>query len=478
MDALREYRRKRDPSRTDEPMPRKATRAREKVRNAFVVQEHHASSLHWDFRLERDGVLVSWAVPKGLPADPKANVLAVHVEDHPLDYAGFEGTIPEGQYGAGEVSIWDRGDYELQKWTDREVKVVLHGERVEGRFVLFQTRGKNWMMHRMDAPARADWRPLPERLTPMLATLGTLPKDEDEWAFEMKWDGVRALMRVDGGRITLTSRNDKDMTASYPELRGLGEQLGATQALLDGEIVAFDERGRPDFGRLQQRMHVASAATAKRLAAGTPVVFLAFDLLHLDGRPLLDVPYSQRRELLAGLHLDGRAWQTPPAFTGTGAEAVRASQEHGLEGVVAKRTGSRYLPGRRSGDWVKVKNIRTQEVVIGGWRPGKGRRGGTIGSLLLGVPGADGLRYVGQVGTGFTDSMLAELQTRLGRLARKTSPFRPEIPRADARDAHWVTPKLVGEVVFGEWTGSGRLRHPSWRGLRPDKGADQVVPES
>jgi bifunctional non-homologous end joining protein LigD len=475
MDALGEYRRKRDPSHTAEPMP---SRRRTSRGNSFVIQEHHASSLHWDFRLERDGVLVSWAVPKGLPVDPKKNVLAVHVEDHPLEYASFEGTIPSGQYGAGKVSIWDRGSYELEKWTEREVKVVLHGERVQGRFVLFRTRGKNWMMHRMDAPARPDWRPLPSELTPMLATLGALPADDDSWAFEMKWDGVRALARVEGGHLALTSRSGKDMTVSYPELRGLGEQLGSTQALLDGEIVAFDAKGRPDFARLQPRMHVSSGAAARRLAEHTPVVLLAFDLLHLDGRSLLDLPYTQRRELLVDLELDGPAWQTPPAFTGGGTQALDASRQHGLEGVVAKRLDSRYTPGRRSPDWVKVKNTRTQEVVIGGWRPGKGRRAGTIGSLLLGLPDEGGLRYVGQVGTGFTQETLADLHSRLSRLARKSSPFTPDVPRPEARDANWVTPRLVGEVAFGEWTESRRLRHPSWRGLRPDKGADEVAPES
>jgi bifunctional non-homologous end joining protein LigD len=476
MASLQEYRRKRDPARTAEPMPRRAGR---KHGNTFVVQEHHATALHWDFRLERDGVLVSWAVPKGIPPDPKVNHLAVHTEDHPLEYASFEGTIAEGEYGGGNVSIWDRGTYETEKWTDREVKVVLHGERTQGRFVLFHTNGKNWMMHRMDAPARPDWQPLPEHILPMLATLGELPfpRAESAWAFEMKWDGVRALVRSDGGRIAIASRNDRDVTVSYPELRPLGEQLGTTQVLLDGEIVSFDDDGRPSFGRLQQRMHVASAATARRLAQSDPAVYLIFDLLHLDGRSLLGLPYDQRRELLLELDLAGPAWQTPPAFAGSGAAAVQASREQHLEGVVAKRRDSVYTPGRRSPHWIKVKNIRTQEVVIGGWSPGKGRRSGTIGALLLGLPDDGRLRYVGQVGTGFTDAMLADLHASLRRLERKTAPF-ADVPRADARDASWVTPKIVGEVAFTEWTPDGRLRHPAWRGLRPDKSPAEVVLES
>jgi bifunctional non-homologous end joining protein LigD len=312
----------------------------------------------------------------------------------------------------------------------------------------------------------------------MLATLGELPKDDANWSYEMKWDGVRALTYLQDGRVRFTSRNDIDVTVSYPELHSFAEQLGETQALLDGEIVSFDEAGRPSFKRLQQRMHVASAATARRLAESDPAVYLIFDLLHLDGRNLFDLPYTQRRELLEELELDGDSWQTPPAFTGDGAHAVEASKQQGLEGIMAKRSGSRYLPGRRSPDWVKVKNFRTQEVVVGGWSPGKGRRAGTVGALLLGVPTSEGLRYVGQVGTGFTDAMLRDLAERLGHIARQTSPFSPDVPRADARDAQWVAPRLVGEVMFGEWTGDGRLRHPSWRGLRPDKNPDEVVLES
>jgi bifunctional non-homologous end joining protein LigD len=309
----------------------------------------------------------------------------------------------------------------------------------------------------------------------MLATLGQLPKDDANWSYEMKWDGVRGLAYIQDGRALFMSRNDIDETVSYPELHNLAEQLGETQALLDGEIVSFDAAGRPSFKLLQQRMHVASAATARRLAESAPAVYLIFDLLHLDGRNLFDLPYTQRRELLEGLELDGASWQTPPAFAGDGPHAVEASKERQLEGVVAKRSTSRYLPGRRSPDWVKVKNFHTQEVVIGGWSPGKGRREGIIGALLLGVPTPEGLRYVGQVGTGFTDAMLRDLAERLRRIARKTSPFSPDVPRTDARDAQWVRPQLVGEVSFSEWTGDSRLRHPSWRGLRPDKGPDEVV---
>jgi len=471
------YRAKRDPRRTPEPVPAAGPLP---VGNddTFVIQEHHATALHWDFRLERGGVLVSWAVPKNLPLDPKTNHLAVHTEDHPMSYAGFAGQIPAGEYGGGQVSIWDRGTYETEKWTDREVKVVLRGERTSGRYVLFQTGGKNWMVHRMD-PSPAGWASLPERVAPMLATAGTLPgpAEDARWGYEFKWDGVRATIYVDGGRIRILSRNDRDVTVSYPELRALGETLGCRQCLLDGEVVAFDAGGRPSFGALQQRMHIAKPAEARRLADRVPATFLAFDLLHLDGRSTLRLPYADRRALLDSLALAGPSWQVPPTFAGGGDAVLAASKAQGLEGVVAKRLDSAYTPGRRSEHWVKVKNVRHQEVVIGGWRPGAGNREGQIGSLLIGVSGVDGLAFAGSVGTGFSQQALRELAHQLEPLRRQTSPFATEVPRAQAKDAVWVEPVLAGEVAFTEWTREDRLRHPTWRGLRPEKAPADVVRE-
>jgi bifunctional non-homologous end joining protein LigD len=248
--------------------------------------------------------------------------------------------------------------------------------------------------------------------------------------------------------------------------------------VLDGEIVAMDSDGRPSFGTLQQRMHVSNAAQVRRLAASTPATFLAFDVLHLDGQSLLDTPYVERRRILESLQLSGPSWQTPPHFEGGGDAVLAASKQQGLEGIIAKRLDSTYYAGKRSDCWLKLKNLRTQEVVIGGWKPGEGRRKGAIGSLLLGVPGADGLDYVGHVGTGFTDKMLRDLEQQLAPLSRDDSPFAAAVPRPHAKDAHWVEPVVVGEVVFSEWTREGRLRHPAWRGLRPDKAATDVVKES
>ena len=321
---LAEYRRKRRAGSTPEPIPT-APPAHAVDGRRFVVQEHHARALHWDFRLERDGVLVSWAVPKGIPQDTRRNHLAVQTEDHPLEYLDFHGTIAAGEYGGGTVSIWDRGTYQLEEWSDREVKVVLNGDRTQGRFVLIHTGGKNWIMHRMDAPAHPDWVP-PRRVAPMLATPGSLPpaSQDRQWAFEVKWDGVRAICEIDGGRITLWSRNDRDITVSYPEVRGLGAQLGTTQAVLDGELAVLDQDQRSSFSRLQPRMHVASASEARRLADQDPVVYLIFDLLYLDGRWLLELPYSDRRQLLDGLELEGAHWRTPPVLRGSGAAAQDA----------------------------------------------------------------------------------------------------------------------------------------------------------
>jgi bifunctional non-homologous end joining protein LigD len=482
-DKLDTYRGKRSAARTPEPVPA-TTRKRSKAAKAasFVVQEHDARALHWDFRLERDGVLVSWAVPKGIPTETRQNHLAVHTEDHPLEYASFEGTIPKGEYGGGEVTIWDHGTYECEEWTDREVKVVLHGQRADGRYVLIHTDDKNWLMHRTrDQPGavagKAPSKKLPALVRPMLATLGELPPDNHDelFAYETKWDGVRTVAYLDGGRVRLLSRNDLDVTRTYPELADLGGAL-AVPAIVDGEVVAYDPQGRVSFGALQPRMHLQNAAQVRRLAEETPVTYHIFDLLYLDGNDTVALPYRERRELLEGLDLDGPQWSTSPSQVGGGAAALAKAKELGLEGIMAKRLTSRYEPGRRSKDWVKVKNTATQEVVLGGWRPGKGNRAGTIGSLLLGMPSPEGLRYAGQVGTGFTRAFLADLQRRLDSLARKTSPFADELPSADARGAQWVSPKLVGEVEFTEWTRDGRLRHPAWRGLRLDKSPGEVVP--
>jgi bifunctional non-homologous end joining protein LigD len=502
-DKLDPYRAKRRATKTPEPVPPKGRRGAQgartkrgekKQRSAgdamFVIQEHHARALHWDFRLERDGVLVSWAIPKGLPVDRKTNHLAVHTEDHPLEYATFEGTIPAGEYGGGKVILWDTGTYDEIKWSEREVMVVLHGTRVQGQYVLFATgsggrggarRGassndRNWMVHRME-DVSPDYESLPHEIQPMLAALGTLPKDDPAWAYEFKWDGIRAVGYVDGGRLQIRTRNGNDVTNSFPELRALGEQFGARQAVVDGEIVAFDDQGRPRFQRLQPRIHAADALKAKRLAAEQPVVYVLFDLLYLDGHGLVALPYLERRRRLEALGLEkptSGAWTVSPRFDGPGSDILQASRDQGLEGILAKRLDSPYLPGRRSPTWTKVKNVLMQDVIIGGWTPGSGHREGAFGSLLLGIPTDQGLEYVGQVGTGFSDAALKDLMSTLEALRTDASPFTTDVPRQYRTVATWVEPRLVGEVSFTEWTTDHRLRHPSWRGRRDDISPDQV----
>jgi bifunctional non-homologous end joining protein LigD len=474
---LGEYRRKRAFDETPEPGP-EADGDVGVAEARFVVHEHHARSLHWDLRLERNGVLVSWAVPKGIPPDPKSNRLAVHVEDHPLSYIDFAGEIPKGRYGAGEVRIWDAGTYETHKFREDEVIVTFHGERLRGKYALFQTEGKNWMIHRMDPP-ESEREAMPQGLVPMLAKLSGLPADDADYGYEIKWDGIRALAFVQGGRIRLENRNRRDVSKQYPELRALGDQLGSREAILDGEIVALDEQGRPSFERLQQRMHVSSPSAVRRLASAAPASYMIFDLLYLDGRGTMGLPYRQRRASLEELDLRGPAWQTPAYHAGEGREFLAAAAEQQLEGVLAKRLDSRYQPGKRSSEWLKIKNVNRQELVIGGWLPGKGSRAGKLGALLMGYyepdeHGQEVLRYAGRVGTGFKERDLEHLGRELTARARDASPFAGAQP---PRGARFVEPELVAEIEFAQWTRERILRHSSYKGLRDDKPATAVAHE-
>lgn len=313
---------------------------------------------------------------------------------------------------------------------------------------------------------------LPVHVKPMLATSGKLPRGGD-WAYEVKWDGVRVLAYVDGGDLRLESRNLLDITARYPELSGLARAIGAAEALLDGEVVAFDENGKPSFSTLQRRMHVAGPHAVRGHVRATPILYAVFDVLFVDGRSMMDRPWEERRAVLDDLVSAGERWRVPAAHE-DGEALASASRAQGLEGIVAKRTRSLYVPGKRSADWVKVKNVRRQEVVVGGWLPGAGRREGTVGALVVGVYAGDDLRFAGKVGTGFTDAELDRLSGILAPLARTTSPFANKVPWKQAR---FVQPTLVAEVEFTEWTPDGALRHPSYKGLRDDKDPREVVRE-
>jgi bifunctional non-homologous end joining protein LigD len=476
---LETYRSKRSAQKTPEPMGEQAAAGNGR---RFVIQEHHATRLHWDLRLERGGVLVSFAVPNGLPEAPKDNRLAVHTEDHPLEYLEFEGEIPKGEYGAGTMRVWDRGSYDVLKWEPRKIEVLLHGERVQGRYALFpidkDDAPKNWMIHRMDPPADAAAEPIPYKIVPMMARTATLPGDDEHWAFEVKWDGVRAVCHSEPGRLRMHSRNLLDITPRYPEVGRLNRALSHHRAVLDGEIVALGSDGKPSFGALQRRMHVGSESTVRRLAKETPVTYVIFDLLWLDGHSLMELPYTERRARLAALELgDGGRWRVPDYVVGHGEQMLAATEDQGLEGVIAKRLDSRYEPGRRTAHWLKIKNTSRQEVVVGGWVPGDGKRRDRIGALLVGVRDDDGsLRHVGRVGTGFTEAELDRLAEKLRPLEREDSPFAPGGPKIP-RGAVFADPELVAEVEFREWTDGGQLRAPSYKGLRDDKAAELVVRE-
>jgi bifunctional non-homologous end joining protein LigD len=308
----------------------------------------------------------------------------------------------------------------------------------------------------------------------MLATLGTVSdlNEDDDWAFEMKWDGIRAIATIANGELTLASRNGIDLTPTYPELGSLVDAVTG-DAVIDGEIVALDKKGRPSFGLLQERMNLTKPAEVEAARKKNGVQFFAFDLLELDGDSLLKREYDERRSLLLTHVSPSETVKLPPAFEGDEHAAMASSRELGLEGVVAKKRDSTYLPGKRGRAWVKLKHHRSQEVVVAGWQPGKGNRANRVGSLLLGIPSEDGLTYVGKVGTGFADKELASMVTKFARLERQTSPL-VGVPNAEAVGARWIRPSLVGEVEFAEWTASGRLRQPSWRGWRSDKSATEV----
>jgi bifunctional non-homologous end joining protein LigD len=316
------------------------------------------------------------------------------------------------------------------------------------------------------------------RLRPMLAISGELPADDTQWAYEMKWDGIRAVAHISAGAVTLVTRSGRDVSGGYPELMGMAAALAPHEAVLDGEIVAFGGGAWPSFEALQQRMNVTAASQVRQLAAEIPVTYLAFDLLALDDEVLIDQPYRRRRERLDQLAFDGRNWQTPPAFVGVkGTDIQAVSRQHSLEGIMAKRLESRYEPGKRSAGWRKIKNTHRQEFVVGGWKPGEGNRENLIGSLLVGVYEPTGLVFAGHVGTGFTQHALASLTRLLAPLRRDSSPFGSTVPPEHARFAIWVEPKVVIEAEFGQWTTAGRLRAASYMGLRNDKDPADVVRE-
>jgi bifunctional non-homologous end joining protein LigD len=543
MAKLEEYRRKRRFDRTPEPsgepqppankvqdqpspaakrtrlpkpkLPQLEVRPGSQHGDTFVVQKHRATRLHYDFRLAIDGTLKSWAVPKGPSQNHADKRLAVQTEDHPLDYGNFEGKIPEGNYGAGTVMVWDRGTFHVEGNLDAlrqlekgEIKFSLNGEKLRGSFVLVKLKqsekGNEWLMIKhKDAAEDSSWNidehegsaitgrtleeikeelppklraipiqpaelqnartgAMPSRVEPMLATLAGHPFSDPNWLFEIKWDGVRALARIENGTLALRSRTGVDIAKRYPELASLPSALAARQAILDGEIVALDEQGHSNFERLQERMHVH--APSESLVTRIRVVYFAFDLLYCDGYDLHEAPLLERKQLLQRLLYTCERFRYADHQLEHGKELFALAEQNGLEGIVAKRADSPYVSDR-SPYWVKLKITKTVDAVVGGWTEAR-TSALPFGSLLLGLYQGKKLRFIGHVGSGFDAKKLAELSSKLKELAAPASPFdvRPETNER----ASWVTPALVARVKFSGWTQEQALRHPVFLGLRED----------
>jgi bifunctional non-homologous end joining protein LigD len=501
------------------------------------VQEHRATRLHWDFRLEAGGVMPSWAVTKGPTMVAGEKRLAMKTEDHPMDYRTFEGVIPEGNYGAGEVIVWDEGFYRLFEGEDPvkqiakgKLKIVLAGHKLKGLFTLVKMKPRegehgapwllfkdhdeysdpNWRIEdhaesvksgmtlaqlqqkRKDAPiwksnraasadgtavkraarakaAHAD--PIPRDVKPMLTTLIDEPFDNDEWVFELKWDGYRAIAVIEKDALTLTSRNGKDLLHQFPEMKELARAFRSIPVVVDGELCVLDDEGRPNFQALQSRDKPEARGLARRKPS--PVTFVVFDLLYADGRDLRDRPLEERKRLLEAIVVPERGVLYSKHVAGKGKALFALAEQRGLEGIVGKLRTSPYR-STRSREWVKIKAKRRQEFVIGGWTEPRGSRK-EFGALLVGYYDGGSLQYAGHVGTGFDAKLLRDLMARLRPLERKTSPF-VEAPKTNT-PAHWVKPELVAEITFAEWTREGILRQPVFLGLRTDKDAKSVVRE-
>ena len=470
---LAEYIRKRDFEGTPEPAPGAA----EGQGNSFVIHKHRATRLHYDVRLERNGALPSWAVPKGLPTAKGDKRLAVRTEDHPLEYGKFEGTIPEGHYGAGEVRIFDDGWFEPIEWDDaKKVSFKLHGRRYPGLEFHFVKTRTDWLAFL----ASAQDRPLiesPRRFQPMLAEGGWKAFDDDGWWFEPKLDGIRCLAEMTTGETKLITRTGRDVTAQYPDIHMIHELVDQVNAVLDGEIVAFDADGRNSFEALQQRMNLANEREIKRAAKEIPVALVVFDVLWLDGRETTGLRLEERRELLELIVEEDHRLQLMTHVEGDGKAFTAAAKKLGLEGVVAKRKGSKYLPGKRSDTWRKIKLTNTQDCVILGWTRGQGGRSTTFGALLVGALDGGAWKWIGQVGSGFTERTLAVVQAQLDPLARGT-PAIDDPDLAAVKGAIYVEPEIVCEVEYLEITKSTKkMRAPVFKGLRPDKLPDECVLE-
>ena len=455
---LEAYRQKRNFGKTPEPVPAEIGGDG----NAFVIHRHHASRLHYDLRLEHEGALRSWAVPKGLPPRPGIKRLAVAVEDHPIEYLAFDGTIPKGQYGGGRMWIFGHGTYEITKQKKDSFYFRLYGEGVTGEYRLINTRNKECLLERVD-PLQVDW--LVEPIDPMLAETQDEPPDGPEYLYEVKWDGIRAMIAIDEGKMRIRSRSQRDITKYFPELLIPEQAFRASSALFDAEIVCLEEGGRPIFHHAVGRLHPTSEGAITRASAKHPAVCYLFDCLYLDGRPIVSEPLTVRREWMADAVRRNETYRVSEAVD-EGNDLFEAAKKMGLEGIMAKQSDSHYLPGRRSASWLKVKARQTTECMIIGYTEGKGDRRSGFGALHLAQGNGDGLQYLGKVGTGFDDRMLKTVLKELKKVPTGKRPVK-ERPVDDAQTT-WLKPELLCEVQYASFTPNGTLREPVFVRLRPD----------
>lgn len=467
-EALKSYADKRDFSTTPEPPPRSGNG----TGNGFVVHRHHASRLHYDLRLERDGTLLSWAVPKGLPPRPGIKRLAVKVEDHPLEYLDFEGRIPKGEYGAGPMWVFSRGTYEITKDKKDSFYFRLSSRELNAEYRLINTREKEWLLEKLDEP-QVDW--FGHNVDPMLAETAKEPPESDDHLYEVKWDGIRALVKVEEGELRLFSRSQRDLTHAFPELSNAEESLRATSAIFDGEIVCLDVDGRPVFQHALSRIQQKSEGAIKRAQTRHPAVCYLFDCLYLDGRPVVAEPLERRRAWLEDAIRPESAYRMSQALD-DGKALFEAAREMGLEGIVAKERGSAYYPGRRSASWLKIKVRQTTECFVVGYTKGKGDRTSTFGALHLATLEQDELRYVGKVGTGFDDRLLKSVSKEVMAIPEIERPV--EAKPVDDRQTTWIEPRIVCELQYASWTENGTLREPVFLRLRPDLSSDTAVIET
>ncbi|MCI0452261.1 MAG: non-homologous end-joining DNA ligase [Candidatus Latescibacteria bacterium] len=457
-EQLKSYEKKRAFSKTPEPAPQPL----EEGTNRFVVHRHHASRLHYDLRLEKDGVLKSWAVPKGLPPRPGIKRLAVQTEDHPIEYLNFEGTIPKGEYGGGDMWVFGSGKYEVTKEKKDSTYVRLSGRGFTGEYRIIPTRGNECLLERVDAP-QTDW--LVEPIEFMLADLSDKVPTTGDWIYEVKWDGIRAMIALDEGVVRIRSRNQNDVTVAFPELADPGS-FRATCGLFDCEIVCLDAAGRPVFKDVINRMRQTSEGAIARAKSKHPAVCYVFDCLYLDGRPLINEPLTRRREWMADAIKKDSAYRVSQTVE-DGDALFDAAREAGLEGIMAKKASSVYTPGRRNDAWLKVKTRRTMDCLVVGYTKGKGDRTGTFGALHLAERRGDAWAYLGKVGTGFDDRALAAVAAEVRSLREAKRPFK-EKPIDDAISV-WVEPTLWCEVQYASLTPNGTLREPVFVRLRPDR---------